>query len=71
MTDQDIDRLLDSPEAAEYLRTTTRHLRRLVKFGGLAVVHLGGKRRFRRQDLDMFVEAQVVGSSQHPEPASH
>jgi len=54
--------LLDASEAARYLATTPRHLRRLVTSRGLAVVRLGGKRRFRREDLDEFAQrSRFVG----------
>jgi excisionase family DNA binding protein len=52
--------LLNDEEAAQYLNTTTRHLRRLVTVHGLPHVQLGGKRRFLRDDLDGFVERSRV-----------
>jgi excisionase family DNA binding protein len=49
-------RLLDARQAAEYLGTSPRHLRRLVSERALPVRHLGGKVRFARADLDRWVE---------------
>lgn len=52
--------LLDAIEAAKYLGTTPRHLRRLVSAHGLQAVMLGGLRRYRRQDLDQFILSRMV-----------
>lgn len=49
--------LMDTDDAARYLGTTARHVRRLMTQHGLPVVRLGSKVRFRREDLDEFVES--------------
>lgn len=53
--------LLDAAETAQYLGTTERHLRRLRDLHGLAAVHLGGKVRYRVEDLEAFIERNQTG----------
>jgi excisionase family DNA binding protein len=50
------DRLLTLREAAEVLRLNPRTLREYVKRGELQGRIIGGQWRFRRADLDAFVE---------------
>jgi len=52
--------LLDIDAAAVYLATTTRHLRRLVQERRVGFVKLGGKLRFRPEDLDGIIAAGAV-----------
>ena len=54
--------LLSSAEAAAYLDTTPRHLRRLRAEHGLSCVRLGAKVRFLPSDLDDFVSRSRVTS---------
>ena len=49
--------LLDVGEAAAYLNTTERHIRRLRNEMRLPYVKVGSKLRFLRDDLDAYVEA--------------
>lgn len=49
--------LMTSEEAAHYLATTTRHMRRLTLERRIPHVKLGSKVRFRRDDLDTFIKA--------------
>ena len=49
--------LLDVGEAAAYLNTTERHIRRLRNEMQLPYVKVGSKLRFLRDDLDTYVEA--------------
>ena len=49
--------LLDVGEAAAYLNTTERHIRRLRNEMRLPYVKFGSKLRFLRDDLDAYVEA--------------
>jgi excisionase family DNA binding protein len=51
-------RLLDYSQAAEYLGTTERHMRRLRHERRISSVKVGGKVRFDRKDLDAFIEAR-------------
>jgi excisionase family DNA binding protein len=54
-------------ETAEYLRTTERHVRRLVEERRLPFVKVGKFVRIRRVDCDAFIEAGlVVGSEWRP-----
>jgi excisionase family DNA binding protein len=49
--------LLDPAQAARYLGTSERHLRRLWQEGRLSAVKIGRRVRFTRRDLDSFIEA--------------
>jgi excisionase family DNA binding protein len=53
------NRLLDCEGAAAYLATTPRHIRQLWEERRLTAVKLGRLVRFRRQDLDAYVERNV------------
>ncbi len=50
-------RLLDLDQAARYLGTTERHVRRLWQERRIAAVKIGSRVRFDPQDLDAFIEA--------------
>jgi excisionase family DNA binding protein len=52
--------LYDIPGAADYLHTTERHIRRLWLEGRLGGHKLNKKIRFRRADLDSFLDANRV-----------
>ena len=58
--------LLDAAEAAQYLWTTERHLRRLRDLHGLPAVHLGGKVRYRVEDLEAFIEQNQTSRAPSP-----
>ncbi len=51
--------LLDPEQAALYLNTSMRHIRRLRDECRIAYVKIGGKLRYRRQDLDDYVVANT------------
>lgn len=51
--------LFDSEGAAAYLNTTRRHVRRLRSECRIRYVKIGGKLRFRRQDLDEYIAANT------------
>ena len=54
-------RLLTPKEAARFLGISNRTLDRLVKQGLVAVVRLGGSRRFRLEDLLAAIEQNRTG----------
>lgn len=56
----DLPRYLTSPEAAEYLRVSTRFLRRETAAGRVAVSRLGRKLLYDRTDLDEYVRRNRV-----------
>ena len=58
--------LLSAAEAARFLGTTERHLRRLRDVHGLAAVHLGGKVRYRVEDLEAFIEHNQTSRAPGP-----
>ncbi len=48
--------LMDLAQAASYLGTSERHVRRLWQERRIAVVKVGRRVRFTRADLDAFIE---------------
>ncbi len=56
----DLPRYLTPPEAAEYLRVSTRFLRRETSGGRIAVSRLGRKLLYDRTDLDEYVRRNRV-----------
>ena len=54
-------RLLTPKEAARFLSISIRALDRLVKLGTVAIVRLGGSRRFRLEDLMATIEQNRTG----------
>ena len=51
--------LLGVADAAVYLNTSERHVRRLRAENRLRYVKVGAKLRFRREDLDGFISANT------------
>lgn len=58
--------LMDYMEAAEYLRTTPRHVRELWVRREVAVVKVGRSVRFAKSDLDAFIVANRVPARAWP-----
>jgi len=54
------DELFDKKGAAEYLSTSERHVRRLAQDKHLAHVKVGRFVRFRRSDLDRYLDRRRV-----------
>ncbi len=52
--------LLDYDGAAVYLGDTPRHVERLWAERRIAAVKVGKKVRFRREDLDAYIEANRI-----------
>jgi excisionase family DNA binding protein len=59
-------RMLTTEEAAEYLGTTVRHLRRLVSDHDLSHYKVGGRNRFADVDLDAWLDNRRVESGSRP-----
>jgi excisionase family DNA binding protein len=55
-----VRRMLTTEEAAAYLRTTVRHVRRLVTDHELSRYKVGGRNRFADVDLDAWLESRRV-----------
>jgi excisionase family DNA binding protein len=51
--------LMNYEEAAKYLATNTRHIRRLWAERRLAAVKIGRQVRFRREDLDAYIKRNL------------
>ena len=52
---------LTTEEVLGYLNTTPRTIYRLIRSGELPAVRIGRQWRFRRADLDAWVERQRLG----------
>jgi excisionase family DNA binding protein len=52
--------LLAINNAATYMDDTVRHLRRLVDERRIPFTRVGGKIRFRKSDLDAYIEERTV-----------
>jgi excisionase family DNA binding protein len=55
-----VRRMLTTEEAAQYLGTTARHVRRLVSDHELSRYKVGGRNRFADVDLDAWLDARRV-----------
>ncbi|MDQ6838133.1 MAG: helix-turn-helix domain-containing protein [Actinomycetota bacterium] len=53
-------RMLTTEEAAEYLGTSARHVRRLVSDHELSRYKVGGRNRFADVDLDAWLDGRRV-----------
>jgi len=51
--------ILTIKEVADYLKVTERTLYRLAQEGKLPAFKVGGSWRFRREDLDRWIEEQT------------
>jgi excisionase family DNA binding protein len=60
MSVKNSDPLLSIGEAATYLNTTTRWMRRSVAERRIRFTHLGRRLAFRRSWLDQYVESQIT-----------
>ena len=48
------DPLLDLPQAADFLNTSSRHMRHLISKREITVTRIGNKVRFRISDLNTY-----------------
>jgi excisionase family DNA binding protein len=53
-------RMLTTDQAAEYLGTTARHVRRLVSEHELSRYKVGGRNRFADVDLDAWLDGRRI-----------
>jgi excisionase family DNA binding protein len=53
-------RMLTTEEAADYLGTSVRHVRRLVSDHELSRYKVGGRNRFADVDLDAWLDSRRV-----------
>ena len=62
-----VRRMLTTEEAAAYLGTTVRHLRRLVSDHELSRYKVGGRNRFADVDLDAWLDGRrIEGERRRP-----
>jgi excisionase family DNA binding protein len=59
-------RMLTTEEAADYLGTSARHLRRLVSDHQLSHYKVGGRIRFADVDLDAWLDGRRVAGTGAP-----
>ena len=55
---RDMEAFLTTEEVLSYLKITPRTIYRLIRSGELPAVRIGRQWRFRRTDLDRWVERQ-------------
>ena len=55
---QDLAACLTTEEVLAYLNVTPRTIYRLIRTGELPAIRIGRQWRFRRSDLDAFVDRQ-------------
>lgn len=56
--------MLTTEEAADYLGTSARHVRRLVSDHQLSHYKVGGRNRFSDVDLDAWLDARRVSGAE-------
>ena len=61
-----VRRMLTTEEAARYLGTTVRHVRRLVSDHELSRYKVGGRNRFADVDLDAWLDGRRVAGTLAP-----
>jgi excisionase family DNA binding protein len=59
-SDAEMQAFLTTDEVLGYLKTTPRTIYRLIRNGELPAVRIGRQWRFRRADLDRWVERQAA-----------
>ncbi len=57
-TGSELQAFLTTDEVLDYLKTTPRTIYRLIRDGELPAIRLGRQWRFRRTDLDAWLERQ-------------
>jgi excisionase family DNA binding protein len=63
-----VRRMLTTEEAATYLGTTVRHVRRLVSDHELSRYKVGGRNRFADIDLDAWLDSRRLDGARWPLP---
>ena len=63
------DGFLTTEEVLDYLQVNLRTVYRLIKAGKIPAVRVGRQWRFRKTDIDSWLESQRPGSMRMPEPA--
>ena len=59
-SDPELQAFLTTEDVLGYLKTTPRTIYRLIRNGELPAVRIGRQWRFRRADLDRWVERQAA-----------
>ena len=67
----DSDGLLDQKQVARIIRMSTKFLEaRRVRGGGIPYVKIGRLVRYRRADIEQWIESQLHTSTSTPRPAA-
>jgi excisionase family DNA binding protein len=61
------DVFLTTEEVLEYLQVNLRTVYRLIKAGKIPAVRVGRQWRFRKADIDLWLESQQTAGSRRPE----
>jgi len=64
------DEYLTSKEAQEYLKVSSVTLWRLVKEGQIPVYKIHNRNRYRKADLDKFMESHRIGPALADSPST-
>ncbi len=64
-----VRRMLTTEEAAQYLGTTPRHIRRLVSDHSRSHYKVGGRVRFADVDLDEWLDSRRIDARRSSAPA--
>ena len=59
----ELEAFLTTDEVLGYLKTTPRTIYRLIRTGELPAIRIGRQWRFRRSDLDGWLDRQRVGAA--------
>ena len=55
-----VEPIWDTAQAAQYLQVHPRTITRMAKRGEIPAIHLGRLWRFRKTDLDRWLESRVI-----------
>lgn len=59
---------MTTEEVLHYLRVTPRTIYRLIKAGDIPATRVGHQWRFRRSDLDEWLQSRSISHYRHPAP---
>ncbi len=63
------DHFLTTEEVLDYLQVNLRTIYRLIKAGKIPAVRVGRQWRFRKQDIDAWLDGQPQRATEVPSPA--
>ena len=63
------DTFLTTEEVLEYLNVNLRTVYRLIKAGSIPAIRVGRQWRFRKRDLDKWLDGQRIGDAKSADPS--